>query len=73
MEQAKQFHESRQTVEDLFNRLSEISNRRLLQQLYPYIYDVKEVVNQLSSYVKWLGIKYVYLLESPSRWRIRYK
>ena len=49
------FQETCTAVTDMFLKFNDIPNRRILQQLYPYIYDLKESVNMLSSFVKWLG------------------
>ncbi|XP_065641313.1 protein O-GlcNAcase [Hydra vulgaris] len=49
------FQENCNAVADMFAKFNNIPNRRILQQLYPYIYDLKETVNNLSSFVKWLG------------------
>ena len=48
----------------MFTRLQDISNRRLLQQLYPYAYDVKESVKHLTKCVKWLG-KHIFTVTVP--------
>ena len=42
-------------MSDVFVRLTEIPNRSLLYDLYPYVWDVKEVVMLLDAYVAWLG------------------
>ncbi len=39
----------------MFIRLSDTPNRAILYDLYPYIWDVKEVVLLLDSFVNWLG------------------
>ena len=39
----------------MFIRLSDAPNRAVLYDLYPYIWDVKEVVLLLDSFVNWLG------------------
>ena len=39
----------------MFIRLSDTPNRAVLYDLYPYIWDVKEVVLLLDSFVNWLG------------------
>ena len=42
-------------VLDLFTKLSNIPNESVLFDLYPYIWDVKEVVLALHSYVIWMA------------------
>ena len=42
----------------LFTRLTYTTNRELLYELYPYVWDMRGVVALLNSYVKWLGIKH---------------
>ena len=42
-------------VLDLFIKLSSIPNESVLFDLYPYIWDVKEVVLALHSYVSWMA------------------
>ena len=42
-------------IETMFDHFIEIPNRCLLQQLYPYIYDVKEIANRASHYIRYLG------------------
>lgn len=45
----------------MFIRLSDTPNRAVLYDLYPYIWDVKEVVLLLDSFVNWLGKLFLYL------------
>ncbi len=52
---AVKYHEHCQAVLDLFLRLSQAPNQQLVQEIYPYIWDVKEVVMLLNAFVKWLG------------------
>ena len=52
---AKQFHNNVQNVSQMFIRLSDTPNRAVLYDLYPYIWDVKEVVLLLDSFINWLG------------------
>jgi len=52
---AKEFHMTCQLVQDMYERFLEISNKRLLEQLFPYLFDAKEAVFHISKYVKWLG------------------
>ncbi|XP_065057024.1 protein O-GlcNAcase-like [Rhopilema esculentum] len=54
-ERAANFHSLCQMVLDLFTRLSNIPNESILFDLYPYIWDVKEVVLALHAYVIWLA------------------
>ena len=56
-ERAEKFHEICQSVEEMFVRLNETSNRALLYDLYPYVWDVKEVLQLLVTFVNWLSIK----------------
>ena len=57
-ERAKQFHGFVENVSEMFIRLSDTPNRAVLYDLYPYIWDVKEVVLLLDSFVNWLGKLY---------------
>lgn len=41
----------------MFVRLTETSNRALLYDLYPYVWDVKEVLQLLDTFVNWLSTK----------------
>lgn len=42
-------------VIDLFTKLSNIPNESILFDLYPYVWDVKEIILALHSYVIWLA------------------
>lgn len=42
-------------VYDLFINFSKIPNEAILYDLYPYVWDLKEVVSALHSYVHWLS------------------
>lgn len=52
---ACKFDEMTQAVSRLYNKLVMVKNRSLLCDLYPYMWDMKGVINLLNSYVKWLG------------------
>eukprot|EP00794_Sanderia_malayensis_P005325 gene5325-5994_t len=54
---ASVYHEHCEAVLDLFVHLSQAPNQQLVQEIYPYIWDVKEVVMILNAFVKWLGSK----------------
>ena len=54
-ERAANFHSLCQMVLDLFTRLSSIPNESILFDLYPYVWDVKEVILALHTYVIWLA------------------
>uniref|UniRef100_A0A8C4WYV4 protein O-GlcNAcase n=1 Tax=Eptatretus burgeri TaxID=7764 RepID=A0A8C4WYV4_EPTBU len=41
-------------VTQMFTRLSNIANRRILYDLYPYIWDIKSIISLVKSFVKWL-------------------
>ncbi|XP_068710020.1 protein O-GlcNAcase-like [Montipora foliosa] len=56
-EKAEKFHEICRSVEEMFVRLTETSNRALLYDLYPYVWDVKEVLLLLDTFVNWLSTK----------------
>ena len=56
-ERAEKFHEIRRSVEEMFVRLTETSNRALLYDLYPYVWDIKEVLQLLDTFVNWLSTK----------------
>lgn len=42
-------------VKDMYSRLTAISNRPLLYDVYQYMWDAKETTMLLDSYVSWLG------------------
>jgi len=54
---SEKFSELCKNVETMYERLILIPNRRILKEIHPYIYDVKEVVYRAKSYVKYLGSK----------------
>jgi len=54
-EKLLQCDEKSQEVYNLFTNFSKIPNEAILYDLYPYIWDVKEVVSALESYVHWLS------------------
>ena len=56
-ERAEKFHEICRSVGEMFVRLTETSNRALLCDLYPYVWDVKEVLQLLDTFVNWLSTK----------------
>lgn len=56
-ERAEKFHEICRSVGEMFVRLTETSNRALLYDLYPYVWDVKEVLQLLDTFVNWLSTK----------------
>ena len=39
----------------MFHRVSRAPNKPLVQELYPYVWDMKEVSMLLEAFVKWLG------------------
>ena len=64
-ERAIKFDIMTATIGKLFNKLTSIKNRSLLYDFYPYVWDIKGVIELLNSYVKWLRkslIKLVNLL-----------
>ncbi|XP_065071212.1 protein O-GlcNAcase-like [Rhopilema esculentum] len=54
---AASYHKHCQAVSDMFSRILNAPNKLLVQELYPYIWDVKEVAMLLSAFIKWLGSK----------------
>lgn len=44
-------------VSEMFVRFSETPNRALLYDIYPYIWDVKESVLLLDTFIGWLNSK----------------
>ncbi|XP_061625821.1 uncharacterized protein LOC133476450 isoform X3 [Phyllopteryx taeniolatus] len=52
---ARQFDNMCEAVVRMFNRLSNVPNRRILYDLYNYICDIKSGVNLAQAYVKSLG------------------
>ncbi|KAK3704743.1 hypothetical protein QZH41_009743 [Actinostola sp. cb2023] len=54
---AEKFHDLCQMVSEMFVRFSETPNRALLYDIYPYIWDVKESVLLLDTFIGWLNSK----------------
>lgn len=48
-------------VKRLFEHMSTCNNREMLYDLYAYVWDIRNVISLLNSYVKWLG-KYVRII-----------
>jgi len=46
-----------QDIKDMFHRVSRAPNKPLVQELYPYVWDMKEVAIRLEEFLKWLGSK----------------
>ena len=55
MNRSSAFQDMCKKIETMFDHFIEIPNRCLLQQLYPYIYDVKEVASRALHYIRYLG------------------
>ena len=55
LERAGNFHTSCEEVNTCFNRLTAISNRPLLYDVYQYMSDARETTMLLDSYISWLG------------------
>ena len=53
-ERAIKFEQMTAAIGKLFNKLTYIKNRSLLYDFYPYVWDIKGVIELLNSYVKWL-------------------
>jgi len=54
-EKATRFDSKCQMVLDSFKRVITCPNRTLLYDIFPYISDMRGVINMLRSYIKWLG------------------
>ena len=54
-ERAANYRKLCQEIADMFRRVTHAPNKPLVQQLYPYIWDIKEVSMLLEAFVKWLG------------------
>ncbi|XP_073970684.1 O-GlcNAcase [Rhodnius prolixus] len=54
-ERAKKLEEMSENVNRLFHKLNGISNKELMYELYPYIWEIRAVISTLNSYIKWLG------------------
>ncbi|KAK9501522.1 hypothetical protein O3M35_012229 [Rhynocoris fuscipes] len=54
-ERAKKLEEMSDNVNRLFHKLNGISNKELMYELYPYIWEIRAVISTLNSYIKWLG------------------
>ena len=52
---AEQFDKMCESVVQMFNRLSNVSNRRILYDLYNYICDIKSGVSMARDFVKTMG------------------
>ena len=61
MNRSGAFQDMCKRVDELFSRFIEIPNRCLLKQLYPYIFDLKELANKASHYIKYLGTKILWI------------
>ena len=61
----------------MFVRLVETPNRALLYDLYPYVWDIKEVVQLLDTFVTWLDSRskkkqqWPFLADDPEPWLFR--
>lgn len=49
------FDELTKKVNSLATKLNDITNRELLYEIYPYVWDIRGVISLLNSYIKWLG------------------
>lgn len=56
-ERAKKLEEMSKNVNRLFQKLNSISNKELMYELYPYIWEMRAVISTLNSYINWLGNK----------------
>ena len=65
-ERASKFGDMTKSVGRLFNRMTFIKNRSLLYDFYPYIWDIKGVIELLNSYVKWLRKYQIYQMKIPN-------
>ncbi|XP_014242076.1 protein O-GlcNAcase [Cimex lectularius] len=54
-ERAKKLQDMSTNVNKLFQKLNGISNKELMYELYPYIWEMRAVISTLNSYIKWLG------------------
>ncbi|XP_035702266.1 protein O-GlcNAcase isoform X2 [Folsomia candida] len=54
-QRAAKFDDLNRKVNTLATKLNDITNRELLYEIYPYIWDIRGVISLLNSYVKWLG------------------
>ncbi|RZF36912.1 hypothetical protein LSTR_LSTR004600 [Laodelphax striatellus] len=54
-ERSARLAEFSSSVNSLFQRLTFCSNRELLYDLYPYVWDMRGVISLLNSYIKWLA------------------
>uniref|UniRef100_A0A8C6KPW5 O-GlcNAcase n=1 Tax=Nothobranchius furzeri TaxID=105023 RepID=A0A8C6KPW5_NOTFU len=54
---AHKFEEMCCSVIHMFTRLSNIDNRTILYDLYPYIWDIKSILSMVKSFVQWLGCR----------------
>ena len=58
-ETSKTFEESVDRVIQMMDRLFRIPNKALLSDLFPYIWDLKGVLQLSSAFVKWMGTNFV--------------
>uniref|UniRef100_A0A8C7WR60 protein O-GlcNAcase n=1 Tax=Oryzias sinensis TaxID=183150 RepID=A0A8C7WR60_9TELE len=54
---AQKFEDMCCSVIEMFTRLSNIANRTILYDLYPYIWDIKSIISMVKSFVLWLGCR----------------
>uniref|UniRef100_A0A3B3B9Q5 protein O-GlcNAcase n=1 Tax=Oryzias melastigma TaxID=30732 RepID=A0A3B3B9Q5_ORYME len=54
---AQKFEDMCCSVIEMFTRLSNIANRTILYDLYPYIWDIKSILSMVKSFVLWLGCR----------------
>ncbi|XP_011482782.1 protein O-GlcNAcase isoform X1 [Oryzias latipes] len=70
---AQKFEDMCCSVIEMFTRLSNIANRTILYDLYPYIWDIKSIISMVKSFVLWLDGRihstsfYCYWIDS-GRW-----
>ena len=78
-DRASNFHDICKSVGEMFVRLTETTNRALLYDLYPYVWDVKEVIQLLDTFIAWLSSKnrqkkqkdQIFYTEEPEPWVFR--
>ncbi|KAL4640649.1 protein O-GlcNAcase isoform X1 [Arapaima gigas] len=72
-DRAKRFEDLCCSVIQMFTRLSNLPNRTILYDLYPYIWDIKNIISMVKSFVQWLDGRilctsfYCYWIDS-GRW-----
>ncbi|XP_050397584.1 protein O-GlcNAcase isoform X1 [Patella vulgata] len=61
---AKKFKDTVDRVEVLADKINDIPNKSLSKELYPYLWDVRGILQLCSAYVDWIGLGHVPFVSS---------